>query len=64
LFGLQQLTSFPLCLSSSTGVESSVWTAAYSLRFGGKVFIIGVGKEIQSLPFMHMSAFEIDCQWQ
>ncbi|KAJ8469122.1 hypothetical protein ONZ45_g16996 [Pleurotus djamor] len=47
-----------------TGVESSIHTAAYSLQFGGKVFIIGVGKNEQVFPFMHLSANEIDVSLQ
>ncbi|PFH51769.1 hypothetical protein AMATHDRAFT_46756 [Amanita thiersii Skay4041] len=47
-----------------TGVESSVHTAIYSVQFGGKVFIIGVGKNEQVFPFMHLSANEIDVQFQ
>ncbi|KAF5387370.1 hypothetical protein D9757_005763 [Collybiopsis confluens] len=47
-----------------TGVESSIHTAIYSVRFGAKVFIIGVGKNEQSFPFMHLSANEIDVQFQ
>lgn len=47
-----------------TGVESSIHAAIYSMAFGGKVFIIGVGKDTQSIPFMHLSANEIDLQWQ
>lgn len=34
------------------------------MNFGGKVFVIGVGKNIQSIPFMHLSANEIDLQYQ
>ncbi|KAG8736673.1 hypothetical protein FRC10_009051 [Ceratobasidium sp. 414] len=47
-----------------TGVESSIWTSIYSAKYGGTVFIIGVGKAIQSMPFMHLSANEIDVRWQ
>ncbi|KAG6844770.1 hypothetical protein H0H87_003888 [Tephrocybe sp. NHM501043] len=47
-----------------TGVESSVHTAVYSMKFGGKVFIIGVGKNEQLFPFMHLSANEIDVSFQ
>ncbi|EJT98621.1 GroES-like protein [Dacryopinax primogenitus] len=47
-----------------TGVESSVHAAIYSVRFGGMVFVIGVGKEMQSMPFMHLSANEIDLKFQ
>lgn len=47
-----------------TGVESSVQAAIYSVKFGSTVFVIGVGKEFQNLPFMHMSANEIDLKLQ
>jgi len=47
-----------------TGVESSINSAIYSVSFGGKVFVIGVGKDYQTFPFMHMSANEIDLQFQ
>ncbi|KAF8809479.1 GroES-like protein [Phlegmacium glaucopus] len=47
-----------------TGVESSIHTAIYSMQFGGKVFIIGVGKNEQVFPFMHLSANEIDVSFQ
>ncbi|KAF9240680.1 chaperonin 10-like protein [Melanogaster broomeanus] len=47
-----------------TGVESSVHTAVYSTQFGGRVFIIGVGKNEQVFPFMHLSANEIDVSFQ
>ncbi|KAF9038431.1 chaperonin 10-like protein [Panaeolus papilionaceus] len=47
-----------------TGVQSSIHTAIYSVQFGGKVFIIGVGKSEQAFPFMHLSANEIDVQFQ
>jgi L-iditol 2-dehydrogenase len=33
-------------------------------RFGGSVFIIGVGKEFQMIPFMHASFREIDIRFQ
>lgn len=33
-------------------------------RFGGAVFIIGVGKDFQNIPFMHLSAMEIDLRFQ
>jgi len=52
------------CALECTGVESSVSTAIYSVRFGGLVFVIGVGKEFQNLPFMHLSVNEIDLKFQ
>jgi L-iditol 2-dehydrogenase len=47
-----------------TGVESSVATAIWSVKFGGKVFVIGVGKNEMSIPFMRLSTQEIDLQYQ
>ncbi|KAF5316095.1 hypothetical protein D9619_006458 [Psilocybe cf. subviscida] len=47
-----------------TGVESSIHAAIYSVKFGGKVFIIGVGKSELNFPFMHLSANEIDVSFQ
>ena len=47
-----------------TGVESSVNAAIYSVKFGGKVFVIGVGKPDMQVPFMRLSTQEIDLQFQ
>lgn len=47
-----------------TGVESSVASAIWSVKFGGKVFIIGVGKNEMKIPFMRLSTQEIDLQYQ
>lgn len=47
-----------------TGVESSVASAIWSVKFGGKVFIIGVGKNEMTIPFMRLSTQEIDLQYQ
>lgn len=47
-----------------TGVESSVSAAIWSVKFGGKVFVIGVGKNEMSIPFMRLSTQEIDLQYQ
>jgi L-iditol 2-dehydrogenase len=33
------------------------------VRFGGLVFVIGVGNEFQNLPFMHLSVNEIDLKF-
>ena len=32
--------------------------------FGGSVFVIGVGKAQQNIPFMHLSSKEIDLRFQ
>ncbi|KAK4580433.1 hypothetical protein LTR86_000636 [Recurvomyces mirabilis] len=47
-----------------TGVECSIHTGIYASRFGGTVFIIGVGKDFQQIPFMHVSFREIDIRFQ
>ncbi|BEI94418.1 uncharacterized protein CcaverHIS019_0608770 [Cutaneotrichosporon cavernicola] len=47
-----------------TGVESSIRSAIFSVVFGGKVFVIGVGNSEQTYPFGYMSANEIDLQFQ
>lgn len=47
-----------------TGVESSVASAIWSVKFGGKVFVIGVGKNEMKIPFMRLSTMEIDLQYQ
>ncbi|KAJ5114369.1 Polyketide synthase enoylreductase [Penicillium alfredii] len=47
-----------------TGVESSVNSAIWSVKFGGKVFVIGVGKNEMTIPFMRLSTQEIDLQYQ
>lgn len=47
-----------------TGFESSIRTAIFSVIFGGKVFVIGVGPSEQSYPFGYCNANEIDLQFQ
>lgn len=52
------------CALDCTGIENSIHTAIYSMQFGGKVFVIGVGKDEQVFPFMHLSVNEIDVSFQ
>ncbi|TKA76686.1 L-arabinitol 4-dehydrogenase [Cryomyces minteri] len=47
-----------------TGVESSIASAIQSVKFGGKVFVVGVGKDEVKIPFMRLSTREIDLQFQ
>ena len=54
----------PAIAIECTGVESSVASAIWSVKFGGKVFIIGVGKDEIKVPFMRLSTEEIDLQYQ
>lgn len=54
----------PRLAMECTGVESSVSTAIWSVKFGGKVFVIGVGKNEMKIPFMRLSTEEIDLQFQ
>jgi L-iditol 2-dehydrogenase len=54
----------PRVAMECTGVESSVSSAIWSMKFGGKVFVIGVGKNEMTMPFMRLSTQEIDLQFQ
>ena len=54
----------PAVALECTGVESSVASAIWSVKFGGKVFVIGVGKNEMTMPFMRLSTQEIDLQYQ
>ncbi|KAJ5108517.1 L-arabinitol 4-dehydrogenase [Penicillium angulare] len=47
-----------------TGVQSSIGNAIQAVKFGGKVFVIGVGKDKMEIPFMRCSANEVDLQFQ
>jgi L-iditol 2-dehydrogenase len=59
LFGSTEYFA-PETILECTGVESSVCTAAYTVRRGGTVMVIGVGKAIMNnLPFMHISLSEV-----
>jgi L-iditol 2-dehydrogenase len=52
--------SAPGTILECTGVESSVTTAAFTVRRGGTLMVIGVGKEtMNNLPFMHLSLAEV-----
>jgi len=54
----------PAIALECTGVESSVSAAIWAVKFGGKVFVIGVGKNEMNMPFMRLSVREIDLQFQ
>ncbi|KAF2259532.1 GroES-like protein [Lojkania enalia] len=54
----------PAIAMECTGVESSVNGAIQCVKFGGKVFVIGVGKNEMKIPFMRLSTREVDLQFQ
>jgi L-iditol 2-dehydrogenase len=54
----------PAIAIECTGVESSIAAAIWAVKFGGKVFVIGVGKNEMNIPFMRLSVREIDLQFQ
>ena len=54
----------PQLAMECTGVESSIASAIHSVKFGGKVFVIGVGKDEIKVPFMRLSTREVDLQFQ
>ncbi|PSR85781.1 canditate alcohol dehydrogenase [Coniella lustricola] len=64
LFGQDDEYLAPPCVIECTGVEPSVCTAAFTVRRGGKVVVVGVGKDtMNNLPFMHLSLAEISLQF-
>ncbi|KAI1333845.1 GroES-like protein [Xylariaceae sp. FL0016] len=54
----------PAVTMECTGVESSLASAIWATKFGGKVFVIGVGKNEINFPFMRCSTREIDLVFQ
>ncbi|KAI0199802.1 GroES-like protein [Astrocystis sublimbata] len=54
----------PAVVMECTGVESSIASAIWAAKFGGKVFVIGVGKNEMNFPFMRCSTREIDLVFQ
>ncbi|KAF2454629.1 sorbitol dehydrogenase-like protein [Lineolata rhizophorae] len=54
----------PVLALECTGIESSIASAIYAVKFGGKVFVVGVGKSELKMPFMRLSTREIDLQFQ
>ncbi|ORY15762.1 sorbitol dehydrogenase-like protein [Clohesyomyces aquaticus] len=54
----------PAIVMECTGVETSINGAIQAVKFGGKVFVIGVGKNEMKIPFMRLSTREVDLQFQ
>ncbi|KAF8249820.1 sorbitol dehydrogenase [Wilcoxina mikolae CBS 423.85] len=52
-----------VCLEC-TGVESSIGAAIFAVRFGGSVFVVGVGRNELKFPFMRLSTREVDLKFQ
>lgn len=55
----------PALVLECTGIESSIATAAYTVRRGGKINIVGVSSKplINNIPFMHLSLAEIQLRF-
>jgi len=47
-----------------TGAEASIGAAIHAVKFGGTVFVIGIGKDELQFPFMRLSTREIDLKFQ
>lgn len=64
LFGETEYVQ-PRVVFECTGIETSVCSAAYMVRRGGVLMVVGVGRSIMNnLPFMHLSLAEVcnqDC---
>ncbi|OAA54996.1 Alcohol dehydrogenase superfamily, zinc-type [Niveomyces insectorum RCEF 264] len=54
----------PALAIDCTGVESSIAAAVWAVQFGGRVFVIGVGRDEIKMPFMRASVREVDLQFQ
>jgi L-iditol 2-dehydrogenase len=61
---LELMEEEPTVAMECTGVESSIAGAIQSVKFGGTVFVIGVGKNEIKLPFMRCSVREVDLKFQ
>ncbi|KAI0595968.1 GroES-like protein [Biscogniauxia sp. FL1348] len=56
--------SAPASVIECTGFESSVCTAAFAVRRGGTIMVIGVGRPVMNnVPFMHLSLAEISLKF-
>jgi len=55
----------PALVLECTGFESSIATAAYTVRRGGRINVIGVSAnpKTNNLPFMHLSLAEIEVRF-
>ncbi|RBR08677.1 uncharacterized protein FIESC28_10131 [Fusarium coffeatum] len=63
LFGETEYVQ-PRVVYECTGVESSVCSAAFMVRRGGVLMVVGVGRSIMNnLPFMHLSLAEIQLRF-
>jgi L-iditol 2-dehydrogenase len=47
-----------------TGAESSIAGGIWAVRFGGTVFVVGVGKDKMEFPFMRLSTMEVQLKFQ
>ncbi|WOO82692.1 L-arabinitol 4-dehydrogenase [Vanrija pseudolonga] len=48
----------------ATGFESSIHAAIYGVDHGGKVYVLGMGAAMQTVPFTYLQWREIDLQYQ
>ncbi|OAL03227.1 GroES-like protein [Phaeosphaeriaceae sp. SRC1lsM3a] len=55
----------PELLLECTGVESSIVTASYTVRRGGRINFVGVSSRplVNNLPFMHLSLAEVQLRF-
>ena len=61
---VRELGIEPSVAIECTGVQSSIATAIFAVRFGGMVFGTGVGKSELELPYMRLSTREIRMAFQ
>lgn len=61
---VSQLSIEPAVAIECTGVQSSIATAIFAVKFGGMVFGTGVGKSELELPYMRLSVREVKMAFQ
>lgn len=63
--GLTKEHHMPALVLECAGIESSIATAAYTVRRGGKINIVGVSSRplINNIPFMHLSLAEVQLRF-
>ncbi|EON66899.1 L-iditol 2-dehydrogenase [Coniosporium apollinis CBS 100218] len=54
----------PAVAIECTGAQSSIASAIWAAKFGGQVFVTGVGRNEIEVPFMRLSTREIDLRFQ
>lgn len=61
---VEALGEEPDVVLECTGVESSIAASSHAVRFRGRVFVVGVGRNEMTFPFMKLATREVDLKFQ